>query len=534
MSQALFDTNFRNFQNYYFLNKDKPWSDWLVPVEQDERMDGKQGYVGKLRHPHNKSLSCLYKISKVDDNLAPHEYKILRGLDLLAQYCPHFHRVYGMIPFDCNLHYENNPLVYNKNSKIVQREMILMQYIQSKCDLHSFIRDDTNKDDWIVNILKQVIIAIYMSHEYEFTHYDLHTENILIRSCNPNMNILYILNEHDVFLTPTFGYIPNIIDFGFSYCTPEPEMSNDLTCTLVHTQHGFTSTRFDPYADIKLFLVSTTDDIHKETERKNLSQKLRNIVRNVFSGMNIQWSSGWDNSKLVSPIKIVQELIRDIVKPSALFSKSDLWFDTIQELIILPLNPMSYQDLETSCRSFIEEFVKFEERIISKTLLNYVLKVFVRCVKTYRSSYLKGGDESSWALLEIKKEFLNEYTSLVNYHVPSIDFEKMVCSLLLFAQCLEGLYYDTLQKRFTEKDKQYDLMRCKDLLDFYRILDYAFPIKHQKAINLKSQILVVDHMRKKCETISLNKENVQLFDRLKDPKLMALYAKNIYESKSVY
>lgn len=534
MSQALFDTNFKNFQNYFVQNSTKVWNDWLTVVEQPEKMDGKQGYVGRLQHPHNKSLSCLYKISKVDDNLIPHEYKILKGLEGLAQYCPHFHKAYGLLSFDCNLHYNDSPLRYNSTSKVVQRQMLLMQYIQSKYDLHRFIQDENIKDECIINILKQVILSVYMAHEYQFTHYDLHTENILIRCCNPNMNILYILDEHTSFLIPSNGYIPNIIDFGFSYCEPEVGVPNELTCTLVHTQHGFTSARFDPYADIKLFLVSTTDDIQKEMKRESLGKKLQNIVRNVFSGMCIQWGSGWDNSKIISPVKLVQSLVKESVKSSVLFSKSDLWFDTIQELISLPLSPMPYQELETSCKSFVEEFVKFEERIISKTLLNYVLKVFVKCVKSYRSSYLKGGEESEWALLEIKKNFLNEYTTLVNYHIPDINYEKMVCALLLFSQCLEGIYFDSLQKKYEEKDRQYDIMRCKNMLDFYRILEYTFPIKNSKPLTLKSQIFVVDHFRKRCETYSLNKEHVQVFEKLKDPHLIALYAKNIYESKTVY
>lgn len=529
MSQLLFNTNHKNFLSYYEQNCSKKWSDWLCMVEDTKTMDGKQGFVGRLQHPHNKSLNCLYKISKVDDNLVEHEYKILKGLKTLAQYCPHFHHVYGLITFDCNLHFETNPLIYNQNSKVVQRPMLLMQYIQSKYDFHELIRDEQVKDDCVINIIKQIILAIYMAQTYKFTHYDLHTENILIRSCSPNMYILYILDEKTAVFLPTYGFIPNIIDFGFSYCDVE---QNTLTCTLVHTQEGFTSSRFDPYADIKLFLISTTDDI--KDERKNISKKLHNIVRNIFSGMSIQWGSGWDNSKLVSPVKIIQGLVKEYVKDSIFFSKSDLWFDTIQELIELPLNPMSYQDLESSCTSFVEEFVKFEERIISKTLLNYVLKLFVRHVRSYRSSYLKGDEESSWAVMEIKKNFLNDYTSLVNYHIPAINYEKMICSLLMFSQCLEGLYHDFLQKRYDEKDKQYEIMRCKNLMDFYKIIDNCFPVS-TKPLNIKSQILVIDHPERKCENITLTKENIQVLEKLErmDKDLKKIYIRNIYESKKL-
>ena len=244
--------------------------------------------------------------------------------------------------------------------------------------------------------------------------------------------------------------------------------------------------------------------------------------------MNIAWSSGWDKSKQISPVKIIQELIRDVVSESVLFTKSDLWFDTIQQLISLPLSPRPYHDLEKACRGFIEEFVRFEERIISKTLLNYVLRIFVRHVCTFRDSYLRGGEESAWALIEIKKLFLEEYTQLINYHVPSIDYEKMVCSLLLMTECIEGLLHDSLEKRYAEKDRQYEIMRCKTPLEFYRILEHNFTF-NPKPLTLKSQIFIIDHIHRQSKTLTLNKHDLHVIEQLKgDARLISRYLRNLY------
>jgi hypothetical protein len=539
MSQSLFDIHYKNFEQYFLQNQDKPWNQWLVQEDineaskkdktPDKSMNGKQGYVGILRHPQNKSLSCLYKISKVDDNVVEHEYKILKGLEPLAQYCPHFHKAYGIVSFDSNLIYGDNPLAHNTKSKIVRRPMLLMQYVKSKYDFNDMIQDENVKDDYILNVMKQVILCIYLAQQYRFTHYDLHTENILIRNCSPNMHMLYLLDEDTQFLTPTYGYVPNIIDFGFSYCdVPD----NTLTCTLVHTQQGFTSSRFDPYSDIKLFFISTVDDIAREEYRKAITPKLQNISRNLFSGMNVQWGSGWDNSKQITPVKIVHELVREYVKPSVLFSKSDLWFDTIQLLIQLPLSPLPYHDLEKCFTSFIQEFVKFEERIVSKTLLNYILKLLVQQVKSYRTSYLKGGEESTWAILEIKRHFLEEYTQLVNYHVPSVDYEKMVCSLLMMVECLEGLFYEYLQKRYQEKDKQYEILRCTSIIDYYKILEYNFPTR-PKPLSNKTSIFVIDHVNRQSKTIHLTKEHANVCERLSTPELVAKYIRSVYEASCI-
>lgn len=537
MSQSLFDLQFKQFNEYFLANRDQSWEEWLaLPKEDDEKKkksekhslrEGKQGYVGMLQHPHNRNLTCLYKVSRVDDNLIEHEYKILRALEPLAKYCPHFHRAYGTLPFTSNVHHESEcPLLYHKNSKQLKREMLLMQHIPHKYDFHDMIEDENIKDDLILNIMKQILLTLHLAQQYKFTHYDLHTENILIRNCNPNLHLLYILDDQHQFLLPTYGYIPNIIDFGFSFCEAP---DNNLTCTLVHTRDGFTSARFDPFADLKLFFIATVDDIGREEVRKKIAPRLGNMTRNIFSGMNVSWRSGWDKSKQTSPVRIVHELVRDFVQESVLFAKSDLWFDTIQQLIDLPLNPMPYHDLEKACRSFIEEFAKFEERIISRTLLNYILRVFVQCVRTYRKSYLQGGEEGQWALIEIKKTFLEEYTQLVNFHVPTVDYEKMVCALLLMTQCIEGLFYDYLEKRYKEKDRQYEIMRCKTPLDFFYALEFNFPSTDRKPLCHKSQIFIIDHPNRTSKTLSLSKQDIHVMQSMgHEPTWIAQYLKNLY------
>lgn len=533
MSQNLFDTQHRNFENYYEQNKNKPWYDWLVIDDKNDIKNGKQGYTGLLTHPNNKKLCCIYKTSKEDDNVVEHEYKILKHLETLANYCPHFHQAYGIIPFECNLNMTDEPLIINPKYKRVNRDMLLMQYIHNRCNFRQLMEDKKLNigDNIIINIMKQISLIIHMYNDHKFTHYDLHTENILIRDCNPNMFILYIINKR-LFLLPTYGYIPNIIDFGFSYCDYKP--INTLTCTLVHTKYGFTSERFDPYTDLKLFFISTVDDISEMEDRNNLYDKLSNMSRNIFSGMNIQWTSGWDNSKIIDPVLSVRQLVKDYVKNSLLFSNSDIWVDTIQLLIDIPLSKLPYHQLETSFQSFIEEFIKFEERTTSKTLLNYILKIFVKYVKQYRVSYISENvDENKWAVLEIKRNFLDEYTQILNYHIPDIDYDKMICSLLLMSQCIEGLFYENLQKKYEEKDKQYSIMRLKSPLEFYDVLNINFPVleKERKQITNKSSIIVVDHDNMKSCTITLSKEEFQMLNRIKTEKEQTRFIYNVYISR---
>lgn len=546
MSQSLYDLSFKQFEAYFQCNASRPWHEWLIepslvakqkgqPLTKENGpvlTTGKQGYVGILQHPHNKALTCVYKVSRTDDNLVQHEYNILKALEPLSQYCPHVHRAYGLIQFECNVHFEHDsPLECTPRSKKITRPMLLMQHVSHKHNLNQIIEDLQVKDDVAIHAFKQVCLALHLAHAFRFTHYDLHTENILMRPCNPNMQLLYLLDDHTAVLVPTLGYMVNLIDFGFAYCE---QPHNTLTCTLVHTQQGFTSDRFDACSDLKLFFVSTAHDVQRQDHRRKMGEKLGNITRNVFGGMNLNWSSGWDNSKSVNPVQLVHELVKDYVRPSAFFSKSDLWFDTVQQLMQVPLRPLPYHDLERSCRGFVEEFSKFEERIASKTLLNCVLRILVKHVRTYRDAYVKEGEEAVWATLEIKKHFLEEYTELVHYHVPALDYDKMICCLLLMSHCIEGLFHDMMEKRHAEKERQNAIMRCRTPLEFYHLMDYNFPAtSSNKPWSVKTQILVIDHPRRKSQTVQLTKEHVAVLERLGVATLRTQYLRNVYEALQI-
>lgn len=545
MSQNLFDINNRKFEVYYEQNNKKPWHTWLVQSEKNIK-NGKQGYSGIFTHPINKNLCCLYKISREDDNLIEHEYSILKKLEQISSYCLHFHKAYGIIKFDCNIILSGDPLQISSKHKVIERDMLLMQYINNRCSFRELMENSKIKDDVIINIMKQIFLIIEMYQDYEFTHYDLHSENILIRDCNPNTFILYVIHKK-LYLIPTLGFIPNIIDFGFSYCKPKPnkpegcnEEPHGLTGTLMSTKEGYTTSRFSKYTDLKLFFISVVDDLSRTIERENIYNKLYNICRNIFSGMNVQWNSGWDNSKIIDPITFIHELIKDYVKKSVLLYNSTLWFDSLQQLINLPLSPLPYHELETAFQNFVEEFIKFEERISSKTLLIYIFRILIKYIKKYRNSYISLDiEESKWAVLEIKKCFLEDYTQIIKYHIPDISWEKIICSLLLIAQCLEGLFYEHLEKIYKEKDTQFQIMRLKTPNDFYNVLNFnfTFPSISSKRLNPKSNIIVIDHDNRNTATFSLNKEEFLSYNILlkhndhEDSNEILKFLYNIYKSK---
>lgn len=100
-------------------------------------------------------------------------------------------------------------------------------------------------------------------------------------------------------------------------------------------------------------------------------------------------------------------------------------------------------------------------------------------------------------------------------------------------QCIEGLFYENLQKKYEEKDKQYSIMRLKSPLEFYDVLNINFPVleKERKQITNKSSIIVVDHDNMKSCTITLSKEEFQMLNRIKTEKEQTRFIYNVYISR---
>jgi len=83
--------------SYYEKNKDRPWQEWL---SFDTVFDkpGKQGVVGLLTLTEkDEKKKYIFKISQYINYLIQHESTVMKGLNELSPYCPHFCRSFGSI-----------------------------------------------------------------------------------------------------------------------------------------------------------------------------------------------------------------------------------------------------------------------------------------------------------------------------------------------------------------------------------------------------------------------------------------------------
>ena len=92
-------SNILNLISYYDENKDNDWKEWLS-FDTVFNKPSKQGIVGLLEMKNNTSDKLVFKISQYINYLTQHESIVMKGLNTLSSYCPHFCRSIGTILCD--------------------------------------------------------------------------------------------------------------------------------------------------------------------------------------------------------------------------------------------------------------------------------------------------------------------------------------------------------------------------------------------------------------------------------------------------
>lgn len=328
------DSQYHELVRYFDMNRTKPLHEWLT---FDKILDkpGKQGVVGLFKTKQTKPVDVIFKMSQYINYLVQHELTIMQGLKEVSNFCPHFCRGIGMIETLIDAKYKKNctnPFDIT-NAHPINKEILLAEYIDDSSKFYNYIRSEKIHEDVLFSIVKQVILATSFAQKLKkFTHYDLHSFNIMVKQCDKDVVFLYKIDDENQFCVPTHGSYPVIIDFGFSYI----ENLDYLFPSLAHTDVGFMSDRFDWVADPKLFLVTVSQEIKYKRGTKK-AKRFRRIVRNIFNPLTIDWQSGWDELGIKGASEQISKVLDEYNEISNLFYKYDCYcLDIIQTLILLP------------------------------------------------------------------------------------------------------------------------------------------------------------------------------------------------------
>jgi hypothetical protein len=500
--------------SYYEANKSKNWNEWL---SFDTVFDkpGKQGLVGllDLKNKEGKKRKYVFKISQYINYLIHHESIVMKGLNELAPYCPHFCKSVGNIicKVDPRSRKEGNP--FNIDAKYpIQKEALLCEFIDKSCKFYNYIRAvDRITEDVLYSAMKQVLMAISIAQRKKrFTHYDLHSFNIMMRKCNKDVVFLYVLDEENQFAIPTYGHYPVIIDFGFSYISDMDD--GPLWTSLAHTDVGFMSDRFDWVADPKLFLVTVSGEI-KEKRNSKRAHRLRRVVRNLFHPLDIDWDSGWDEGEEQGAADYITEMLSDYNPGSLLFDDYEHYcVDLVQSMIILPLEEQDYSEIHKSYVVFVKEWTKIENQISSPFYNLYILKGIVDAARHVRAGYMRQNTRLD-AIRNFRHQVHDRIAEVANFcKLENLHFERMLCSLLIFSRCIEGVLYDVITARMAEKEYDYSKLPLQSTEQIYASIEVNIPDKY--VYNENTTVFVFDTVKQNTGMLKLTPEQTEIINEI--------------------
>ena len=508
----------------YNKNIKNKWDLWLEHKSRFNK-SGKQGIIGLLKFKENES-EVIYKISQYINYLVQHEHCVMNGLNDISEYCPHFCKSVGIISCDIDPQYRKNDNPFETKVKYpIEKNVLLMEHIKDGCRFYNYIKSPLIKDNVIYSTIKQVLMGISLAQKKkEFSHYDLHSFNIMIKKCDKDIVFLYVLDENTQFIVPTNGYYPVIIDFGFSYIKDMED--GPLWPSMAHTNVGFMSDRFDWVADPKLFLVTVSSEI-KDTRKGNKSIKFRNIVKNVFGNLNIDFDSGWDKMDKLGAMDYVSEMLSEYsIKESKVFTKYEHYsFDLIQSLIILPLEKKKYDNMHISYQAFIREFIKIEN-VISDPYYNlYILKGLIDIAREVRSDYLCISTRQN-AVKHFRIGLHEKINYVTSWCIPkNIKYELMLCSLLEFSLKMEGYLYHIVNDIMNKKKINYDKLPVKSIDQIYGAIEVNIPDDY--VYNDNTKIFIFDSVQQKTSVIKINENKLDELNNT-HPLGRGTYIYNLY------
>lgn len=263
---------------------------------------GVQGIVGLLEH-RTTGKQVIFKLSVEIDRSIEHENQVILDLNKLKDFCPNFVGNLGCVelPISRTFIYINTPedsedesgsesesesddeefkkecKLFMDDKEYLPTNVLFLEYISP----HSFYDFTKQADKALINsLILGVLCGLSIAQKHcNFTHYDLHIDNILIKECEPEAVFLYKIDD-EVFSIPTYGFYPVIIDMGMSYSSAL--LGGTMKTSVEHYTKGLQPTVYDRLNDMHHFLLSAMNKLeYDDDEFYYLSTKMMYFFRHL-------------------------------------------------------------------------------------------------------------------------------------------------------------------------------------------------------------------------------------------------------------
>jgi hypothetical protein len=432
---------------------------------------GVQGIVGlvKIKGLPDTYPPVVFKVSNEINRSIEHEHLILDKLNKTRDYCPHFVRTLGKIEMPISTLFIQNPdnkSLFYEDDETLPYTVMFLEYA-NKYPFYKICQLTDNK-----NIVSSQILQVLLSLEIgqvknKFTHYDLHTSNILLQLCEKNSIFLYKI-KNKYYHVPTFGFFPLIIDTGISYsqCIDK----NMMMTTTYNYDHGFQSAMYDHLNDIHHFLLTSFYYIESDTD---LYETISNKIKIIFRHLPVLRKSGWKRL----PHNLSKSVIDKIKEDCKTYKKYDIFceyeynsIDILNGLISLPFQNKGKIDFKTCFPEFMIEYSRIIDiEDFSENDVLFVLKTIVDCIYKHKQEYING--IQLYAVEQFKKELKSTISEILSNNVNyDIDYEILMRSGIELGNSIESIYYELSQEHLNIINDCYEKTIVKSPVDMYTYL----------------------------------------------------------------
>lgn len=366
------------------------------------------------------------------DRNTRHEYQIGQILNKLRLEYQIYNFAYSFGLFTCAgpIIADRKVLLYCDQENPREKTYYLInEYIPQAKSLYHYLLDKQPGQSEILNIFLQVLFALEIAQkEFNFTHYDLHIENVLIRTLPHTVNLPYRRQNL------TTDKLAVIIDYGLSYInTPNYTAGvDDPSEDKVYQKAGIRADKIFPMHDVFKFLA----DMLRVVKHYNLRlyERLKYLLEffpKVKENIDQQIIDLYKPEHYI-PEEIEEKTIEDYIRflfQHKKFNRSDLNYQSFYPILAC----------EKNCLTLSEYYQKvgfnFKEKIVGVKDLNLW-------------AYLKG-DQIDYEikvklhyegdLEQVKAEMGKNLKKIENFEIKNIEFPTSEAILALNVQNLR--YY---------------------------------------------------------------------------------------------
>ena len=285
---------------------------------------------------------------------------------------------------------------------------IIYEKIPGK-NMHDAIKDGTisTYDEWLY-LFYQILISLEIAQrKIEFTHFDLHTGNIMLRPIQGDFSYQVNIDMYTYTINAKYGYIPILIDFGMSSIV-NPEDKRGVGAFGLE-KYGIVNFMVQGYDMYKLLVYSARD--FKDAKRMDIAEKIYNLFN--FYEDNDPYSI---STKKSDGIKLAsKEFCANVTYNSIAAAYTP--YELLRWLDIKDNTWLNITDRNTSI--IIQEFQKKPEE---KCLENYGV-IYSYIMYKYIEYYTKLKNPMQYTnqyMIEIDKTLLNKV-----FKIPIPDMDKM-------------------------------------------------------------------------------------------------------------